>query len=205
MDMKLKSFVASLAVVVAMGLSTQDARAATLVPCNTNVGDVTTNVTPTSSCFGIKDLSDGDAAKLADLNALDINGTTGGWTSLGKFQNTGTNANFSVDDSVVSNKQGKWEIFNAATSVYGEFMMVFKAGQDRNTDPAAFVGYILSAASGDWLSPLMDNSDGSLRDLSNVELFARGDPSVIPLPAAVWLLLGGLGGLAALRRRRKAA
>ena len=30
-------------------------------------------------------------------------------------------------------------------------------------------------------------------------------PEVIPLPAAGWLLLGGLGGLAALKRRRKAA
>jgi hypothetical protein len=30
-------------------------------------------------------------------------------------------------------------------------------------------------------------------------------PEVIPLPAAGWLLLGGIGGLAALRRRRKAA
>ena len=28
-----------------------------------------------------------------------------------------------------------------------------------------------------------------------------GDPSVVPLPAAGWLLLAGLGGLAALRRR----
>lgn len=31
------------------------------------------------------------------------------------------------------------------------------------------------------------------------------DPSVIPLPAAGWLLISGLGGLAALRRRRKDA
>lgn len=31
------------------------------------------------------------------------------------------------------------------------------------------------------------------------------DPSAIPLPAAGWMLIAGLGGLAALRRRRKAA
>ena len=31
----------------------------------------------------------------------------------------------------------------------------------------------------------------------------NGDPNVIPLPATGWLLLGGLGGLSALRRRRK--
>jgi hypothetical protein len=30
-------------------------------------------------------------------------------------------------------------------------------------------------------------------------------PEVIPLPAAGWLLLGGLGGLAAMKRRRRAA
>lgn len=208
MRMQLKGFAATLALAMTLGFGAHGVNAATLVSCNTNVGDVTTDVSPTSSCFGIEGLSDGDAAKLADLNALNINGTTGGWTSLGKFENTGSNANYSLDDSVVDNLQGKWEIFNAATSVYGEFMMVFKSGQDANTDPAAFVGYILSAASGDWLSPLLvqsGNNAGDRRTLSNVELFARGDPSVIPLPAAGWLLLGGLGGLAALRRRRKAA
>jgi hypothetical protein len=30
-------------------------------------------------------------------------------------------------------------------------------------------------------------------------------PNVVPLPAAGWMLLAGLGGIAAMKRRRKAA
>jgi hypothetical protein len=37
-----------------------------------------------------------------------------------------------------------------------------------------------------------------------VELGGPGDPSVIPLPGAGWLLLGALGGMAVLRRRGSA-
>ena len=40
------------------------------------------------------------------------------------------------------------------------------------------------------------------QDLSNLGLYNFG---VIPLPAAGWLLLAGVGGLAAMRRRKKAA
>jgi hypothetical protein len=40
--------------------------------------------------------------------------------------------------------------------------------------------------------------------ISHVSFYDTGAPSVIPLPAGVWLLLGGLGGLAALRRKRAA-
>ncbi len=42
-----------------------------------------------------------------------------------------------------------------------------------------------------------------LGDISHVSFYNTGEPTVIPLPAAGWLLLGSLGGIAALKRRRK--
>lgn len=44
--------------------------------------------------------------------------------------------------------------------------------------------------------------------LSHLSVFTAdgtSTPSVVPLPAAGWMLLAGVGGLAAIRRRRKAA
>lgn len=48
--------------------------------------------------------------------------------------------------------------------------------------------------------------DGILTSaISHVSFYDTGvPPNVIPLPAGVWLLLGGLGGMAALRRKRAA-
>ncbi|MDB5661592.1 MAG: sorting protein [Cypionkella sp.] len=38
----------------------------------------------------------------------------------------------------------------------------------------------------------------------NVRVDDIGTPAAVPLPAAGWLMIAGLGGLAALRRKRKA-
>ena len=176
------------------------ANAATLVPC----GSVENNVTPNSSCFGLLDLSDGADAKLNELNLLNINGT-GSWSSLGQFENVGSNGFYSLDDSVLDDRAGVWTISAFATTLYNEFMMVFKSGQDANTTPASFVGYILAGTTGIWSSPFT-SAQGATRDLSNVELYGRSSsssPSPIPLPAAGWLLLAGLGCIAAVRSRSK--
>jgi hypothetical protein len=59
---------------------------------------------------------------------------------------------------------------------------------------------------------LRDSIDGALENVagsnvSNQQVAAQiggGDISAVPLPAAGWMLLAGLGGIVALRRRAKA-
>jgi hypothetical protein len=50
----------------------------------------------------------------------------------------------------------------------------------------------------DWFNP--ENGESSLGIYANITAIAP-----VPLPAAGWLMIAGLGGLGALRRRRKAA
>ena len=217
---RFKALAAATGLAIALGVSS--ASAVTLGTCETAFGSVADRVEPTSACYSFFDLADGDAAKLAGVNSVSIGGETGSWGSLGKFENTGSNDYFSLNDNTTPNQAGFWALTNKALAEFSEFLMIFKGGNINNTVPSDFVGYILSGESGTWQSPLLatTGNPGSTRDLSNVELFARGtgtppngDPgngngtAVIPLPAAGWLLLTAIGGLGAtgLRRRRKNA
>ena len=53
------------------------------------------------------------------------------------------------------------------------------------------------------LTSVFFNKEGNDPGLSNYGTIST--PNVIPLPAAGWLLIAGLGGLAAVKRRKRAA
>lgn len=83
---------------------------------------------------------------------------------------------------------GTWAI-DAGDFSLANLMITLKAG---NT----FAAFDITGTSGEWQTS---------RGLSHAALWYRGEPEPvqpIPLPAAGWMLVAGVGGLAALRRRR---
>ena len=96
--------------------------------------------------------------------------------------------------------KGMWSISASAFDLYDSLMLVVKGANPNN-----YVGYLLDSVSGTYTTVFFKtNSKGkvSSQDISHVSLY--GVVAAVPVPAAGLLLLGALGGLAALRRRRAA-
>lgn len=72
--------------------------------------------------------------------------------------------------------------------------------------PSNSILYEITGDLGAWTS--FDNSDlplvgrGNSPAISNITFWNTGQSGVIPLPATGWLLIAGIGGLAAMRRRK---
>ncbi len=209
--MRVTLAVSAIALSVAALSATSSANAATAESCALHAPDVTTLVTPTSACFVLIGTDGNVSNDIGEFNATAFGGFSD-WQSLGKIDLPGlSSANFSITANSALVK-GTWAIFdNATTALFDTFALVFKAGQDGNTDPASQVGYILSGTSGDWEAPLFNynsNRDKFVpRGLSHVSLYARTTdtppppPPPVPVPAAGWLMLAGIVGLVAARRR----
>ena len=187
--------------------------------CSSFSPDVTDYVTNTSACFVLTGTDGNVSNDINEFNATNFDGHAD-WVDLGKVDPYGTAANFKITGDTFSGTSnnpltGSWEVFsNAITQMYSEFVLVFKAGQDQNTDPSAQVGYVIDGTSGEWKSMLFGNKNP--RGISHVSLYGRGscDPTpeicgpgvnVVPVPAGLPLLLSALGLGVAVRRFKKRA
>ena len=89
-------------------------------------------------------------------------------------------------------------------------------GEGNDENGTTLVGFLLGTDAddyiGDWTTPFVAGFapavtnwlTGEPKDNSHLTIYKREATTVIPVPAAGWLLLGGLGGLAAMRRRKRA-
>lgn len=130
---------------------------------------------------------------LNDANVVLLDKEVGGGVFEGLLSITGLNAT-----------NGTWGLNLAvlpANVVLGPLYLALKSGEG-NGDPDWAVFALNGETAGTW--KIVSPGPGS-QALSHANLYGSYTVEQVPLPAAGLLLLGGLGGLAMVRRRRKAA
>lgn len=194
--MKLSKFgilSASLGALMALASASQAAT------CSIDGVTFSLNIAVDSTCVAGNDLG----ANGIVANDLSMFGLTGWGIGDSTDASAGDGSVIFASAPAVSTTGGTWSL--QSYSGYDPLMIVLKSG----TQYGAFlISELISGLSGTWgITQEQCNKKGCRetgKDLSHASVYYNGEPSQVPLPAAGFLLIGALGGLAALRRKRKA-
>ena len=183
------------AVVGAMFLATS-ANAAT---CVVNSVSFTLDAAAGAQCMGGNDLG---RHGIAD-NDLNFFGLTNWVVGVSTDLSAG-DGSIEANGTGFSSSSGTWSITSAPSM--SPLMIVLKSGHQFG---AFLLNDMVSALSGTWnITRERCNDRGCTtlpKILSHASVYYSPVPSAVPVPAAGLMLLAGLGGLAALRRKRAAA
>jgi hypothetical protein len=194
--MNVLSRIAFAALLAAAGFAAAPSQAAT---CSA------ANVTGSTACQAKMPLGTGAAAMNAFKGGTGVFGVTG-WTDLGKIS-TGDEDGAFADGflsltTANSHSNGAWSLapgFKLAKG--GVYALVLEGCKDT-------VAYLLDgiSTSGAWANLDLRGKNGKkVTELHGATLVGTASPAPVPLPAAAWLLLGGLASFGAVSRRRPAA
>ncbi len=205
-----KNLLKTLATAAVLTVMAGGAQAAS-VACNTfPLKDVTNLVIPNIGCEVLtSDSNDNNAAVSGMFGVTD-------WDQIAKINfpdnyGGGTLSSNGFLTITGDTETGIWSISASVLSAWENVMLIFKAAND-NADvfPGAVIGYLINSSPGTYESPVFGIQGGKgplagtfkTKDISHISLYVS-TPAAVPVPAAGLLLLGALGGLAALRRRRR--
>lgn len=165
------------------------------VACDAQLPDATDNVTANIGCELLLPPIEND-------HEDDVSGVFGilDWEFVAKIDGLdGTDGPLTLIGDAIS---GEWFIDASIFDLWDNVMITFKG--PNKAEPETVVAYLVNTTNGSYSTPFFKTEGGTQpQEISHVSLFVSG-PAVIPVPAAGFLLLGALGGLAALRRRKTA-